>query len=322
MPQSQARFVVQPFLTAIAMAYRNAKLIADQVLVRFPVGNETFKYNKYALADGFTVPNTLVGRKGAVNEIDWSAEQVTDMTDDHGLDDVIPYKDILLTQNAPQTPIDPMGRSVELISDLLALDREIRTAALVFDPDTYVSGQKDTLVDEEQWSFKGDDTNPPSDPITDITTAMDAMLMRPTTMAIGRKGFTALATNPRIVKAYNATAGDTGIVPVDFIRTLFGLDEILIGEGWVNTAKKGQAPTLSRVWGPHCALFHKNPLVTQPDQNGVTFGFTAQWGPRVAGTMDEPKIGLRGATRVRVGESVKELISSSICGYLFTDVAA
>jgi hypothetical protein len=38
--------------------------------------------------------------------------------------------------------------------------------------------------------------------------------------------------------------------------------------------------------------------------------------------MPEPKVGLRGAQRVRVGESVNELIVASDVGYFFQNIVA
>lgn len=312
---SRARFVVNPVLTAITLGYRNRKLIADLVLPRVPVDSESFLYTKYTQADAFGVPNTLVGRKGEVTEIDWSATQVPGRTFDYGLDDLIPVKDERLAAAYPGQPVDPLGRSTELLSDLIALDREVRVANLVFGASNYLSAQKTTLSGSDQWSDSS------STPIADINGALDAMLMRPTVMVIGRLGFTALSTHPDIVKAYHANAGDVGIAPAQFIAALFGLDQVLIGDGFVNTAKKGQTPTIVRAWGANAALLYQNPLITSPDGSGVTFGLTAQWGVRVSGTMDEPKIGLRGSTRVRVGEAVNELVTASDCGYLFTAVA-
>jgi hypothetical protein len=54
----------------------------------------------------------------------------------------------------------------------------------------------------------------------------------------------------------------------------------------------------------------------------VTFGFTGEWGNRLAGTITDSDIGMRGGERVRVGESVKELISASDAGYLITGAVA
>jgi hypothetical protein len=66
---------------------------------------------------------------------------------------------------------------------------------------------------------------------------------------------------------------------------------------------------------------HMNPLASLRG-NGITFGATAEYGTRIAGSMDEPKVGLRGATRVRTGESVKELITAADCGYYIQDCIA
>jgi hypothetical protein len=35
--------------------------------------------------------------------------------------------------------------------------------------------------------------------------------------------------------------------------------------------------------------------------------------------MHEPKVGMRGSTRVRVGESVREVVSASALGYFIED---
>jgi hypothetical protein len=126
--------------------------------------------------------------------------------------------------------------------------------------------------------------------------------------------------HPTIVKAFNGTSGDAGIVSRNFIAQLFELDEVLVGEGWINTAKKGQAPTLVRVWGKHCALVYRNR--NADTQRGTTFGVTAQWGARIAGSEYDGKIGMRGGQRVRVGESVKELLIANDLGYFIEDVVS
>ncbi len=80
-------FPMDPKLTAIAIAYRNPDiaLIADQVLPRTPT-EASFKWLRYALADGFTVPDTKVGRKSTPNEVEFSATEVIDNVVDWGLD--------------------------------------------------------------------------------------------------------------------------------------------------------------------------------------------------------------------------------------------
>ena len=60
-----APFPINPVQTGITLAYKNLTLIADSVMPRVNVATKEFKYQKYDKAERFTVPNTLVGRKGA-----------------------------------------------------------------------------------------------------------------------------------------------------------------------------------------------------------------------------------------------------------------
>jgi len=317
---AQAPFVIQPRLTAITLAYRNQRLVADNVLPRIPVDSPLFKWSQYSLGDAFTVPDTRVGRKGDVNEIDWTATEQSAFCQDYGLEDAIPYYDLMAARAASQTqgvyPIDPEARSTELLTDLVQLDREVRVANLVMNTANYPAANVKTLSGTAQWNTST------STPIQDITTARDSLIIRPNKMVMGRAVFTALASNPTIVKAYNGTSGDTGIVPQQFIANLFELDEIIVGDGWVNTAKKGQTPTLVRTWGKSAVLFYQSPVISSP-QGIITFGYTAEWGQRLAGVIEQDSdIGLRGGTRVRVGESVKEVIAASNVGYMFQNAVA
>src|SRR5690606_23611667 len=123
---------------------------------------------------------------------------------------------------------------------------------------------------------------------------------------VGQAVWTKLAQHPKVVKAVHGNDGDSGIARRAALAELLELEEILVGQSRLNTAKKGKAASLSRVWGKHMSLIYRN---RQADtQGGLTFGFTAEWGNRVSGTRDDGDIGLRGGKRTRVGESVKELI--------------
>ena len=105
------------------------------------------------------------------------------------------------------------------------------------------------------------------------------------------------------------------------LADLFELDQIFVGESFINTAKEGQTASLSRCWGKHMAFLHQNPIATVRGES-ITFGFTAEYGNRVSGSIPEPKVGLRGAQRVRVGESLKELIIAPDVGYFFQNIVA
>ena len=308
---AKAPFPIIPELTGIAIAYRNRQMIADQVLPRVtPVGKQTFLYFLYSLAQGFTLPDTKVGRRGKPNQVEFNAEEKEASTVDYGLEDGIPQADI---DNAPPG-IDPRAMSVEYIMNLIALDREVRVAGLVFNAATYPTANKITLSGTSQFS---DDS---SDPIGVISDALDTCIVRPNTMVIGRPAFSKLARHPSIVSACLRNSGESGIARRQDIAALFELEEILVGEAFVNTARKGQTANLSRCWGKHLSLIYRNKQAAP--QRDVTFGMTVPWGQPIAGSWPDKNIGLRGGEMTRAGESTCELITCSDAGYFVQNAVA
>jgi hypothetical protein len=307
----QAPFPVDVERTALAIAYRNPAYIADLVLPRVPVSSREFKYLNYPVAETFAAPDTRVGRKSAPNQVTMSGTDATGSVEDFGLDDPIPQADI---DNAPAGH-DPLSRSTEQLTDYVALGREVRVAGIVFAAGTYATGYKVQLAGTSQWS---DFAN--SDPIADIFTAIDTPLLRPNTLVFGRGSYSKLVQHPKVNKAVNGSGSDTGIVKRQQLAELFEVTNIYVGESRLNTAKKGQAATLSRVWGKHMAALHINPQADT--RNGVTFGYTAQFGTRVSGSVFDRNIGLRGGQMNRVGESVGELVTAQLAGYFIQDASA
>lgn len=315
-----APFPVQPALTAIAVKYRNVRMIADQVSPRLPVASATFKYLTHTLSEGFTIVDTKVGRRGAPAQVEFSAIETSASVQDYGLSDPIPQMDIdraaVMAANGGNYGYDPVARATEGLTDLIMLDRERRVAAQVHGTGSYAAGNQVTLSGTSQWS---DFTN--SDPIAAISAAIDGPVMRPNVGVIGRAAFTKLRGHPKIVKAVLGNAGDAGLVSAAAIAALFELDELLVGEGFYNSAKRGQTAAMARVWGKHLALIYRD-ANADPSGNRASFAWTGQFGSRIAGALPDKDIGLYGGQEVRVGESVKEVISAPDLGYLMLNVVA
>lgn len=312
-------FIIVPELTAVAVAYRQANLIADQVLPYVPVNTQEFRYKKFALGDAFTVPQTLVGRKGAPQQVEFGETEVTDSTQDHGLDAPVPNADIEAFERARAagqvSTTDPLLRATSQVMQLNMTAREKRAAELVFNAASYGTSNKVTLSGTGQWS---DYTN--SNPQTAITTALDGMIMRPNVAVFGRRTWSVLSQHPKLCAAIYKNGTTAGSISRQAFAELFELDEVLVGDGWINTAAKGQAPVVTRLWGLHAAFLHRN---MQADTDyGLTFGFTARFGGRIGGLIEDPDMGLRGGKRARAGESVKELITANDLGYFFQNAVA
>lgn len=314
-------FTQDPALTAMAVNFRNpdVTLIADKVLPRHDVGDEKYKYDYFPPEEIFTVPNTTVGRRGAVPQVEFTAEQRTGAVRDHGLETPIPVSDIKAAERQranSNSSYDPEARAVEGLTHLIHLDREIRVANMVGDETKYDADKKVTLAAGEKW------TQADSDPIGDIKTGQSAtFIVRPNVGICSRQVFDVLSMHPKILKAVHRNDGDSGVATAQQIANLLELSEMLIGDAFANTARKGQAAAWQRMWGNHFSLIHRS-SVASPDSGMPTFGITAEWrrfggtGALFSGRIPSSHGGLEGSTIIRVGESIEEHLVAPSTGYL------
>ena len=265
------------------------------------------------------MPDTKVGPKSEPNKVDFKGIELSDQVQDYGLDDLIANAEMeaFLAMPRPATggPLSPQELSTMMIMGLVKLDREVRVANQVFNAGAYPGANQATLAGTSQWS---DQLN--SDPVAAIGNALDIPVIRPNKMVLGRATWTNLRRHPKIVQACNMTNQAAGIVSRQQVADLFEINEILVGEAFVNTARKGQAVAMSRTWGKHCLLFYSNMQAAVERQ--PVFGFTGQFGTQVAGEIPAPTKGLRGGQIVRAGESVKEIVSAADVAYYFQNAVA
>lgn len=312
-------FPIDPTLTAIAIGYRNPAhtLIAKRALPPLPVLQESFKWSEYPLAEGFTVPDTKVGRKSRPNQVEFTVTEKDASVEDYGLDDPIPYSDIQAAARAraeKRSTFDPRASAVEGLTNIIELDREVRVAATVQDANNFAADKKIALVGTDKFS---DAAN--SDPYGVIDDGFNKTLVyRPNTIVMGHSVWTVLKRHPRLIKAVKGGLTEDGAITRQQFADLFEIkpENLLIGEALLNTAKKGQNPVLSRVWGNSIELLYLDPSKRTSNDATITWGFTAELGTRVSGSIEDKDIGLQGGERVRVGERVKELVVAKDVGYL------
>lgn len=311
-------FVTHPVMTAIAIGYRNEAqtLIADDVLPRIPVMAEEYKWTEYPLAEMFTVPNTLVGRRGRVERVEFSGTERSGRTRDYGLEDGIPISDINAAADMRARNLgnfDPENRAAEGLTNLILLDREVRAAATLQNPLNYAPARRLALSGSDRLSD-------PSSPIIEIFKAafQATLIYRPNIMSMGRDVWTGISSHPELVNAIRGNVTSKGIItPAEFVALFAGegLKKLVVGESFVNTARRGQPETLNRVWGKSIQLTYIDPNV-RPEQGGVTWGFTAQYGTRIAGSWEDRNVGLEGGKIVRVGEKIEEQIVAKDVGFI------
>lgn len=312
-------FPVDPSLTAISIAYRNPATarIGTRALPGVSVGSETFKYNLFPVGQAFGTGDAEVGRLGRVPQLTFSTEEKESSVKDYGYDTPIPQADIdeaARQRQMKRSRYDPRAAAVEGITDQLDNDREVRAASIVQDPNNYDAGRQVTLAGTDKFS---DFEN--SDPYGVIDEGFSSTLIyRPNMMTMGRPVWDKLKRNPRLIKAVKGGLTEDGAITKQQFADLFeiSLENLLIGEAWINTARKGQQVNLQRVWGNAISLRYVDVSKQAAVDSVMTWGFTAELGSRISGSIDDPDVGLEGGERIRVGERVRELVVAKSLGYL------
>ena len=299
--------VIIPALSAVAIKFRQTGMIADLVMPRVVVEKQEFIDLSDRMHEWITPPETPVGRVGVPNQLSNSVQDPTYLaTVNQGLDEPVPNQDA--TNSASESAL---MRATQRVMGFVELRREVRVASVVSVSANYA--YVSALSGTSMWS---DYAN--SNPLNDLLTFLDKPFMRPNKLVMGRNVWTTLSQHPKLIAVAGANATQRRITRQE-LADLLEIDEIIVGDGWINTAPKGKPPVKTRIWGNVCAGIY-NGSASQAD-NGM-WGYTAQFGSRIAGTIPDPNIGMYGGVKVRAGESVREVVTAKEFGFLLTNVVA
>jgi hypothetical protein len=307
-------FPADPELTAIAIAYRNpdVSLIADSVLPRASVGSTLFSYTQFNdVHKAFTLPQMRTGPRSRVNRVDLSGVRTQGETYDNAIEIPLSYYD---TNGTGKGGSDPRKSATEFATSLVLLQHEIDVANLVFDLNTYPLACRETVLPADQF------TEAAADPMGNIDDGLDAALVRPNVLVFGQRAWSAYRRHISVVQSVHGSAATHGRVTREQVAELHEVQEVVVGTGWVNTAKPGAAANMVRVWGGHVAAVYRDRAAAQV--GGLTFGATFEFGTRLAGMIPDPEMGLRGGELAKVGESTKPLICAPYAGYFWQNAVA
>lgn len=316
---ARSPFAIQPDLTGIAIAYKNDEYIADMIAPREPVNAELFEWDELNIDQMYEFQDDQVGRLSAPNQVTFSSTRVQGSTVDHGLDSPVPQKDM---DNYQGVGASPLAIATEGVTELVMLNREKRVADIVQSAANYKTSNKVVLSGTSQFS---DST---SNPVDAILTALDVPLVRPRVMVVSNYGWRILRQHPKVVESVKGTGAGSdarGILMRSAMAELFELEAVYVGTSRGKATPRNvdaAASTPARIWGKHLALLGVDPMAKMLNMNRPTFLITAQFGTRVAGTIQDPDMGLKGGVRVRAGEMVKEVILTKECSYFFENAFA
>jgi len=299
---------VLPEQTGMVIAYKNTDNIADLVM---PVKKNfsqklSFMWKERNLADGFSVPDTEVGRSSRPNSMNFKGELKPGLAVAYGLLSEITQEDI------DEQGADNVGNLVtdtlQALIDAVLLGRELRVAGIVQKDSNYLD--KQVVAVDAAKRFDAVD----SDPIKYIRNVMNSAIVRPNVIGMSADVWEGLATNPTVVSAALGNDGKHGVATRQRVAELLEVKQILVGSSLVNTSKPGQDPNLSRCWGNFLWGHYQSPVANAT--TGLTWGMTAQIGERYAATSEDPNLGLKGGFVVKAGMYQADLVTAKGAGFL------
>lgn len=300
---------VDPVLTNLSVAYSRQDFIADRIFPR--IGNLSKPsgiFYKFGLEHFGPIPNTLRAPGTRAREIEWKVTKATYSTEEHALLGKVTDED----RKAQDNQVQLEQTTVENVTELLMLDRELRVRDLVTDATIYPSGHVQTLSGTSQWSDP--DNSTPVKDVQDAKAQLRSIGIVPNTMILPQAVLDALQFNKDILDRIRYT--ERGIVTVDILRALFGIENILVPASVYNTANAGQAANLVDVWGDIVWIGY---VTARPGLKTMSFGYTFEYRGREVRRWREDDVK---SDFFEVSEEVGEEVVAPMAGFLINDVLA
>lgn len=298
--------IVDPVLTNIARGYRNAQFVGEAL---FPLADMD--------KEAGIVP--LFGKEAFRL---WDTERAIRAQSNLMTPDDLNTLDVVLREHDLAYPVDyreqaesmfdAEARAAKRVKEAIDLRREVSCAALAQNINTYLSGGKVALAGASQWSASG------GDPVAVVETGKEVVRsrigIRPNTILMGASVYAALKFHSKLQGALGAN--EAKLITLEHLRTLFGIQNIVVGEGLAGDS------TTADIWGDNLVLAY----VAQPgageksDYETPSFGYTL----RKKGMPETDKYDTNGGKVrfVRHTDMYKPVVVGADAGYLISDIVA
>jgi hypothetical protein len=310
---------IDRMLTNISIGYKNEQYIADKIFKEVPVAKQSDKYyvhgmERFRVHDDYRAPGT------EANEINWTLSDDQYYTEGHALRHAIPDEE---RQNADDI-FDLEAEATELVTEGILLNKEIDAANQVLNPNNYHADLRLTLGSSGAPAKWSDYQN--SDPILDIHRAKEALHkksgIRPNTLIMSEQVMNVLKLHPKLLEVIKYV--QRGIVTEELMKTVFGVDQILVGSALKSTVMNpGQASAngfdkLDYIWGNSVVLAY---IAPRPGRKTVSLGYSFMWNKDGEGAVQVRKWYEQGrrATIIEAERWYAQKMISNVAGFLFAD---
>jgi len=303
-------------LSNVALNYRPAGFIADQIFPVVQVPKQSDTYVIFEQADLFRQEPTRRSRGGEANKIHSRVSSAGYFCNNYALKTEVTLED-QVNADAAFVRAYEEGRVMRL-QDALFLDWELRVAGQVTDAANVGSS---TAV-ASAWT-----DHAASDPLGDIWTAIDnvevATGYRPNRALFSGTAWRNFRRNSLVIdKATNPHVTGGGLYPsVRQVEDLLEL-KVLVGNAWYNAAEEAIAMNLAQIWGDHVLVYY---APERPSMEAPSFGYYFRWAaPGLPNLQVErhPYDSRRHSNEVEIGYYQDEVVTARPLGFLVSNVTS
>jgi hypothetical protein len=265
-------------LTNLVIGFEPMGTIVQDIFPMVNVNKQSNVYYVWEKGDFFRIPDTRRAPKTNANKVETNISSETYFCNNYALGDDTSFEDLA---NA-DVPIRLREKKARNLVNLLNLDWEDRVASQISSGSNV--GSYTTLSGTSQWN---DFAN--SDPVNDVEVGKDAIAAttgkNANLIIIPRLVMSKLKQHPDLLDRvkYTGTNDRPGQVTQRALAEIFGVERVLIGNSFKNTAEEGVATaTYSDIWGKNVVIGY----VTggpSPDGRDPSLGYSFRWNSPLLG---------------------------------------
>jgi hypothetical protein len=298
-------------IDTMSVAYQNDAYIGERLMPTVNLnGRLAASYYSYSKRDQLAYPDDSMAERANANELSRTKSLVNVSLTPRALREYVDE----LTLNNPEQPLNELVEASANALEGMAFLKEKRIAAVVGASANYGSNTT-AIAAASRWDVGGD-------PVADIIAMTPGIwsgrgptkLVAFTSLAV----WNVLRQHPRILDLFKFNGNSPGLAAPSMLANWFGVDELLIGSAWQDTANEGQTASYSRIWPDVFGIVR---VAQNPGSRSASWGVTFQDRANVeVDTTYSSERGTDGGWYARAKVSDSSVIVAADTGWLLTTV--
>jgi len=245
------------------------QFIANKVAPIVTVMNQHDVIEVVTQEDWFRAENDVRAPGAEANQIEFGVNSLSYYANNYALKAQVTME-ARMNADPPMLRLLESGRAKH-VTRILMLNWEIRLANQIFTPTNV--GTSNTVNS----SFTDHQNSSPYNTILQrIDNVYDATAFKPNRLLIGKNAWRHISRNDEIIDKANKTGvtGGAKNATKEQVTALFGMDEVIIGSQFKNTANEGQSLALAQVWADSILAYYSPSAASI---NDPSFMYSFRW---------------------------------------------